>query len=100
MMFAALLAAILVAPNYQAVVDAKYTGADGARIDGVPTYHTIGAAVAAVPGENTAPFVIYIRDGRYYEKLTVQKPHVTFLGQSRAGTILTHDDAAGTPIPA
>jgi pectinesterase len=100
MMFAALLLAALAAPPYQAVVDAKYTGTEGARVDGVPTYHTIGGAVAAVPGENRTPFVIYIRDGRYYEKLTVQKPNVTFLGQSRAGTILTHDDAAGTPIPA
>ena len=83
MMFAFLLVASLAAPPYQAVVDARYTGAEGARVDGVPTYHTIGGAVAAVPGENRTPFVIYIRDGRYYEKLTVQKPNVTFLGQSR-----------------
>lgn len=95
-----LLAVSLTAPTYQAVVDAKYTGADGARIEGVPTYHTIGAALGAVPGENKAPFVIYIRNGRYDEKLVVQKPNVAFLGESRSGTVLTHGDAAGMKIPA
>jgi pectinesterase len=87
------------APTYQAIVDARYAGRDGAPVGGVPTYHTIGAAVAAAPPEGGAPFVIYIHDGRYYEKLTVQKPNVTFLGESRDGTVLTHDDAAGTPTP-
>ena len=56
MILSALLAATLAtAPAYQAVVDARYSGPDGAKVDGVPTYHTIGAAVAAVPGENAAP---------------------------------------------
>ena len=100
-------AVLLVAPvaaraqaRYQAIVDARYAGADGAKVGGVATYHTIGAAVAAVPGENAAPFVIFIRNGRYDEKLTVQKPDVTLLGESRDGAVLTHDDAAGTKIPA
>ncbi len=86
--------------NYQAVVDARYAGKDGATVNGAPTYHTIGAALAAVPGENASTFVIYIRNGRYHEKLVVQKPNVTFLGESRDGAVLTYDDAAGTKIPA
>ncbi len=86
-------------PPYQAVVDARYAGEDGAAVRGVPTYHTIGAALATVPGENRVAFVIYVRDGRYREKLTVDRPHVTLLGQSRAGTVLTYDAASDTPVP-
>ena len=53
-----------------------------------------------MPGENASTFVIYVRNGRYREKLVVQKPHVTLLGESRAGTVLTYADAAGTPVRA
>src|SRR5919202_929026 len=82
----------------QAVVDARFTGTDSTVVDGTPVFRTIGAALRTVPGENRTTFVIYIKDGRYREKLVVQKPNVTFLGQSRAGTVLTWDDAAGTPV--
>ena len=33
--------------RYAAVVDPRHAGPDGARIGGVPTFHTIGAALAA-----------------------------------------------------
>ena len=49
-----------------------------------------------MPGENRVRHVIHVRDGRYREKLTVGKPLVTLLGQSRDGTVLTYDAAAGT----
>ena len=101
-MLAALLVAArltIAAPSYQAIVDARYAGADGAAVSGVPTYHTIGAAVDAVPAANARPFIIFVRNGRYYEKLTILKPFVTLLGQNRDSTILTHDDAAGTNVP-
>jgi pectinesterase len=93
-----LLALVAQPPRYQAVVDAKCAGKDSAVVDGVATFHTIGAALRTVPGENARTFVIFIRDGRYKEKLVVQKPNVTFLGESRDGTVLTWDDAAGTPV--
>ncbi|AHG87903.1 Pectinesterase [Gemmatirosa kalamazoonensis] len=91
-------AALAQPPRYQAVVDARFAGRDSAVVDGTPTFHTIGAALRTVPGENAATFVIFIRNGTYHEKLVVQKPNVTFLGESRAGTVLTWDDAAGTPV--
>jgi pectinesterase len=94
------LALAISQPKYQAVVDARYTGRDNAVVDGVPTFHTIGAALRAVPGENASTFVIFVRDGRYREKLVVTKANVTFLGQSRDGVVLTWDDAAGTPVRA
>jgi pectinesterase len=82
-----------------AVVDARHGGAEGARVGGVRTYRTLGAALAAAPAAAQTPHVIQLRDGRYREKLSVDKPHVWLVGQSRAGTILTYDDAAGTPAP-
>lgn len=75
------------APSYQAVVVAGYTGKPGATLDGAPTFATIGEALAAVPEVNTAPFVIFVRKGRYYEKLCVDKAHVRLLGESRDETI-------------
>ena len=81
-----------------AVVDAAYTGRDGAARRGVKTYRTIGAALAAAPA-GSAPYVISIRDGRYREKISVDRPGVRFIGQSRDRTILTYDAAAGQRTP-
>ncbi len=81
------------------VVDARHGGVDGEKAAGVPTYRTIGAAVAAAPADGREAFVIAVRDGRYYEKLSVQKPNVHLIGESRDGTLLTYDVAAGHRSP-
>lgn len=80
-----------------AVVDAAYSGKPGARVEGVPRFATIGAALASVPKENAQPFVIYIKNGRYGEKLIVARAHIHFIGESREGTIITYDDCGDTP---
>jgi pectinesterase len=85
--------------RFAAIVDAGYTGTDGAAAEGVRTYRTIGAALAAAPDSSAAPHVIFIRDGRYHEKLSVDKPNIAFIGESRDGTVLTFDAAAGHPRP-
>ena len=91
------------APAATLRVDAAYRGADGAVVDGMPLYRTIGAALAAAPAGANAPVIVVIRDGRYHEKLSVDKPFVSLLGQSRDGTVITYDaasdtrDAHGTP---
>ncbi len=43
--------------------------------------------------------VILIRNGQYHEKLTIDRPYVTIVGESRDSTILTYDAAADTPSP-
>ena len=40
-----------------------------------------------------------MKNGRYREKLTVDRPHVTLARRIRDGTILTYDAAADTPTP-
>jgi pectinesterase len=87
------------APAYDAVVDAGYTGTDGARVDGVARYRSIGGAVAAAPTAARVPYVVSIRNGRYREKLLVDRPGLHFVGESREGTVLTWDATADTKGP-
>lgn len=78
-----------------AQVDAQYTGAAGAEIHGQKTYRTIQSALDAAPDNRKVPYVIAIRNGVYKEKITVTKPNITFLGESRDRTILSWDDYSG-----
>ncbi|HEX8693620.1 MAG TPA: pectinesterase family protein [Longimicrobium sp.] len=87
------------APPYSAVVDARHAGAEGAPVGGVRTFRTIGGALAAAPAGGADAYTIFIRDGRYREKLSVERPNVRFVGESREGTVLTYDAAAGHPAP-
>lgn len=82
-----------------AVVDAAHPGAEGVTVRGIRTFRSIGAALAAAPAPNGAPYVVSIRDGRYREKLSVDRPDVHLVGQSRDGTVLTYDAAAGMRSP-
>ncbi|MBN2365237.1 MAG: pectin esterase [Calditrichaeota bacterium] len=86
-------------PSYHTVVDAGYSGTPGKIIDNSPTFATIGEALAAVPEDNESPFIIFIRKGRYHEKLSVDKANITFLGESRDETIISYDASGDSPDP-
>ncbi len=43
---------------------------------------------------------IYIKNGTYKEKLTIEKPYVSLIGEDSKKTILTYDAANGTKNPA
>ncbi|BBM73776.1 pectinesterase family protein [Rhodothermus marinus] len=83
--------------TYAAVVDPAYVGPEGARVDGVRRYRTIGRALADVPADNDAPYVIFVRRGRYHEKLSIDRPFVYLIGEDRETTVLSYDDVAGGP---
>ena len=85
--------------RYAAIVDARFSGADGAIVDGAPTYRTIGSALTALPANGAARAIVFVRNGRYREKLTIDRPRVTLLGESRDGAVLTFDAASDTPTP-
>jgi polygalacturonase len=85
--------------DYAAIVDARFTGTDGAMVDGAPTYHTIGSALTSLPANGAARAIVFVRNGRYPEKLTIDRPRVTLLGESRDGAVLTYDAASDTPTP-
>lgn len=80
------------------VVDASYTGTDGSQVNGIPTFKTITAAIESIGTNNTAEKVIFIKNGTYKEKIYLQTPYITLVGENAANTILTYDDANPTPV--
>jgi len=70
--------------------------------DGSGNYTTVQAAVNAAPSNSSARTEIYIKNGTYYEVITVptNKKNLTFIGQSVSGTKLTYDNAANKINPA
>ena len=87
------------APQYAAIVDAKYSGKDGDSINGTPQYRLIGSALMSLTANGGPRTVIFIRNGRYHEKLTIDRPRITLIGESRDGTVLSYDAIADTPAP-
>ncbi|MCC3158316.1 pectinesterase family protein [Hymenobacter sp. 15J16-1T3B] len=69
--------------------------------DGSGTYATVQAAVNAAPAGRTTPWVIFIKNGKYREKLTVpaSKPFLQLVGESVANTFITWNDANTPTFP-
>lgn len=85
---------------WAAIVDAKYTGAPGAPgTANIPTFRNIGDALSSTSVNGGTRTVIYIRNGRYREKLTIDRPRVTLRGESRDGVVITFDAVSDTPAP-
>jgi pectinesterase len=95
----ALVLATSVVPRYAAVVDARFAGADSTVVDGAPVFHTLAAAISSLPVNGAERAVIFIRNGRYHEKLTIDRPRLTLVGESRDSAVLTYDAIADTPAP-
>jgi pectinesterase len=70
--------------------------------DGSGNYTTVQSAVNAAPSNSSARTEIYIKNGTYYEVITVpsNKTNLTFIGQSSTGTILTYNNYASKINPA
>ena len=62
-------------------------------------YGAVSEALAAAPGDGARPWRILITPGRWREKLVIDKPNITLVGQDRASCVLTYDDASRTPKP-
>jgi pectinesterase len=81
------------------VVDAAYGGAAGAIVEGKAYYKSIQAALDAAPSNAAQAWRIFVRNGRYYEKLDITKPNIQLVGESREQTILTYDAYSGLAKP-
>ncbi|KAJ6823646.1 pectinesterase 3-like [Iris pallida] len=59
--------------------------------DGSGQFRTIGEAVQLVPKKNLHPFVIYVKEGEYEEKVVVEKSkwNVVFVGDGMYKTVVT-----------
>ena len=60
------------------------------------TYTTISDAINSIAPDNTEPVTISIAPGVYREKLTIDRPYITFIGMGTANSdvVLTYDDYA------
>ena len=68
--------------------------------DGSGTNLTVQSAIDAAPTNSTTAYVIFIKNGKYYEKINIpsNKPNIQLIGESVAGVMLYYDDYAGKPI--
>lgn len=64
--------------------------------DGTGNFTTLQAAIDAAPSGSTIPFKIFIKNGKYKEKvrIPVNKPFIQLIGESVANTIITYNLAA------
>ncbi|MEE3652738.1 MULTISPECIES: pectinesterase family protein [unclassified Brenneria] len=62
------------------------------------TFKTLTDAIASAPADNS-PFVIYVKNGVYHERLTITRPNIHLIGESRDGTVITAAIAAGMLKP-
>lgn len=67
--------------------------------DGSGDYRTVQQAVDAIPAGRTARTLIRIRPGVYRQKLYIDKPRVSLVGEEAAATVLTWDDSAQRRLP-
>jgi pectin methylesterase-like acyl-CoA thioesterase len=68
--------------------------------DGTGNFTTVQAAINAAPTARTTVYTIFIKNGRYREKISIPatKPFLQLVGESVANTILTYDDGASTLV--
>lgn len=81
------------APKYDILVDAAFTGTDGTETDGVPTYSTIKAALAAIASDNAKQVTVFVKNGTYNERVTVTAPNVSILGEDSEKTKIAYSAA-------
>ena len=64
--------------------------------DGSGNYTSVQEAINAAPAGRTIGYTIFIKNGKYKEKITVaaNKTFIQLIGESVANTILTYDDYA------
>lgn len=82
-----------------AIVDAGFTGTPGDSIGGIPVFRSVGQVLSAQTVNGGVRTIVFVRNGRYREKLTGDRPRITLLGESRDGVVLTYDANADTPSP-
>nr|WP_304218152.1 pectinesterase family protein [Fredinandcohnia onubensis] len=86
--------------NYDMVVNAAYSGIEGAEsteIPGVKVFSTVQAAVNSVPSDNKERVVILIKEGTYFEHLRVSSPYISLIGEDQEKVNLQFYDSVLSP---
>lgn len=67
--------------------------------DGEGDFKSIQECINAIPADNADRVIIYVKNGIYKEKLVIDKPFITIIGEDPEKTILTYDDCASKLMP-
>jgi pectinesterase len=59
----------------------------------------LGEALQTIPIDNTEPVTIYLHEGIYKEKLVIDRPYITIIGDNANKTIITYDHYARMVMP-
>ncbi len=62
-------------------------------------FSALSDAVARIPKDNGEPVTILIKAGIYREKVTIESPYITLIGEDAASTVITYDDCATQIMP-
>lgn len=92
-LFAVAACAEVPQPVYDAIVTDKADDTTTA------TYPTIAEAIARAPIHGQEPYVIYLPEGHYREKVLIDKPNIHLIGAGRDTTVISYGDYAGMPAP-
>ncbi|WP_345950208.1 pectinesterase family protein [Mucilaginibacter sp. PAMB04274] len=67
--------------------------------DGSGNFKTIAEALSFITNASTHRIIIYIKNGVYNEKLTINRPNITLIGESRKQTRIEYSIPAGVEQP-
>lgn len=67
--------------------------------NGTGDYHSMGEALKTIPLNNTEPVTIFLHKGIYQEKLVIDQPYITVIGDGAETTVLTYADYARMKLP-
>lgn len=57
-------------------------------------FDSLAEALASIPADTCEPVTVFLGAGTYHEKVTIQRPFVTLIGENAEATIITYDDCA------
>jgi pectin methylesterase-like acyl-CoA thioesterase len=69
--------------------------------DGTGNHTTVQAAINAAPTGRTTPYKIYVKKGKYLEKISIpsNKPFIYLIGENVGTVTLSWDDYSGKAMP-
>ena len=74
--------------NYDALVDPTKKPAEN-------VFSSIQSALDAAPVNSSSPYIIFLAEGDYYEKINISKPNIHLLGENTNTTRIYYDAYAG-----
>lgn len=67
--------------------------------DGSGDFNNLQDAIDSIAADNNEEIIIYVKKGVYKQKVKINKPFVTLIGDNPEDTILTFDDSANKLFP-